>query len=63
MTIEELRKECEEEYCPNWVSQAVRDQVWERAWEHGHSSGFHDVKFYYDDFMDIVRASLGTNNP
>lgn len=31
--------------------------LWRLAWEHGHSSGLHDVIYYYEDFLQLI-----TNN-
>ena len=61
-TIDEIRAECEAQFCPAWVKDAVRKEVWDKAWEYGHSAGASEVAFYYDNLMDIVRA-MGPTNP
>lgn len=33
----------------------VWDEVFRIAWEHGHSMGEHEVRFYADDLMPLVR--------
>ena len=57
MTPQEIRQECEDELCPAWAGTLTRNQVWRLAWEHGHASGASDIKFYYDEFMDVARAT------
>ena len=55
MTKKQLRKDCEFEYCPNWVPQNVKGAVWEHACRKGRSHGEYEVKWHYDNIMDIVR--------
>ena len=54
MTTEELKKECEDIYCPYWVGQGTKDLVWRLAWVYGHLDGIDEVKYHYDNFMDIA---------
>jgi len=30
------------------------NELWDKAWEHGHSSGLHDVKYYFEDLMELL---------
>jgi len=52
---EDFREGLEQELCPSWVPQSVRDLVWSHAWESGHSYGHDMVKQEYDERMDVVR--------
>jgi hypothetical protein len=31
-----------------------RNLLWDKAWEHGHGSGLHDVLYYYEEFAQFV---------
>lgn len=31
-----------------------RDLLWDKAWDHGHSSGFAEVELYYSDFLELI---------
>jgi hypothetical protein len=31
-----------------------KDELWRLAWEHGHSSGYHDVALYADEFSELM---------
>ena len=35
----------------------VDDALFSKAWEHGHSSGYHEVEYYYCDLADLVLAA------
>lgn len=35
--------------------------VYAMAWEHGHSSGFHEVQSYYEDFSELARKIIAAN--
>jgi len=28
--------------------------LWDKAWDHGHSSGLGEVELYYSDFLELV---------
>lgn len=30
-------------------------RLFDLAWEYGHASGAHEVLFYYDDMVDLIR--------
>lgn len=30
------------------------DLLWGKAWEHGHSSGLSDVKYYFEDLVELI---------
>jgi hypothetical protein len=62
MTPEEIREDIEGDLCPSWVPQNVADLVWRMAWERGHAHGASEVRFEYDDLMDIVRALAPTDH-
>lgn len=54
-TIDDFRNDIESDYCPIWVPQDVKDAVWDKAWELGHSWDPNEVAHVYDELMDIVR--------
>lgn len=35
------------------VKDDQKERVWSKAYEHGHSSGLHEVRNYFHDFMEI----------
>lgn len=53
-----VRADLEEENFSKDVPGSVRDEVWTRAWEHGHASGFSDVAYYYDDFATLASLAF-----
>ena len=61
-STKEIRDDCEAELCPDWVPQTTKDVVWKKAWEDGHAYGACEVKWHYDDLMDIVRTLAPTDN-
>jgi hypothetical protein len=46
----QFRFDLEEEF--DMLVHPLRDPLWESAWEHGHSSGYHEVLTYYSDFYE-----------
>lgn len=32
-----------------------RNLLWEKAWEHGHSGGDHEVEFWYGEFLEMLQ--------
>jgi hypothetical protein len=30
------------------------DKLWEKAWEHGHSSGLSEVKYWFEDLIELI---------
>lgn len=50
--IARLRKDLEEEY--GMVGHAKSQQLWNKAWEHGHSGGPEEVVQWYDDLWELV---------
>ncbi len=32
-----------------------REQVFSKAWEEGHSTGYDDVEIYFSDFVDLIK--------
>ena len=30
------------------------DKLWNKAWEHGHSSGLHEVRYYFENLMELL---------
>lgn len=56
--MEELKKACEAEFAPEWLGYNARQTIWNLAWEHGHSSGLHGVRYHYDEFLDVARAVM-----
>ena len=47
-----LRTELEEEY--GLQSHPTRDLVWNKAWEHGHSNGYSEVRYWYSEFVEVL---------
>jgi hypothetical protein len=35
----------------------ARGKVWSKAWEHGHSSGLHEVLYWYDEFATFLKEA------
>ena len=31
------------------------DDLWQKAWEHGHSCGLHEVRYYFEDLMELIK--------
>ena len=48
-----LRTDLEEEH--GLVGHPKADRAWDLAWEHGHSSGYSDIIYYYEDFAELVK--------
>ena len=59
MTPKECRDKMEKDMPMKGVPQAAKDLVWSLAWEHGHSSGMHEVAWFYEDFRDIALLAAG----
>ena len=36
------------------ITQAQFNVIWLHAWDHGHSSGLHEVYHYFDDFYEMA---------
>jgi len=30
------------------------NKLWEKAWEHGHALGLHEVRYYFEDLMELL---------
>ncbi|AMS01181.1 hypothetical protein AR9_g097 [Bacillus phage AR9] len=50
---DELKRELEKFY--NTSNHPKREKLFELAWEYGHGHGSHEVDFYYDDLIDLIR--------
>jgi hypothetical protein len=53
----DMRSRIEADLLPEGLSQAAQDKLWELAWEHGHSSGESEVRYYYGDFADLAEIA------
>ena len=31
------------------------DKLYQLAWDFGHSSGYHEIEYYYDDFAELLK--------
>lgn len=53
----ELRARLEEENNVNrpHIRQQKRDLLWNKAWEHGHSSGLSEVEIWYNDLAELIQ--------
>jgi hypothetical protein len=36
----------------------VRDLIWDKAWEDGHSEGYHRVEDIYEDLADLAKLAV-----
>jgi hypothetical protein len=36
------------------ITEAQFNVIWHHAWDHGHSSGLHEVYHYFDDFYNMA---------
>ena len=58
MTIDEVRKQCEELYPSDAnVSARALDIVWKMAWDIGHAYGASEVLSHYCDFVEIAQVA------
>ena len=51
-----LRQRLEEEFTD--VPKCVRNDLWNWAWEEGHSAGLREVELYYQDVAPIVEKAV-----
>lgn len=49
----ECRNRCEAKH--GMVGHPKADELWNLAYEHGHSAGFSEVEIYYSDFVRLVK--------
>lgn len=54
----QARKSFEEKYMVTCLSEGVCDLLWNKAWEDGHASGFHEVEMLYEDLAEIAKSSF-----
>ena len=48
-----FRRHLEEHY---ETSDSPKKQLlWDKAWEHGHSAGLHEVEYWYDELVNLVK--------
>jgi len=50
---EDLRARLEEEW--SMSDHPKRDTLWNKAWEHGHSSGLSGVRYWYEDLIELAK--------
>jgi hypothetical protein len=53
-----LRRDLRDKYVTAGMPEAVSDRLFEVAWEHGHSSGDHEVEMFYESIKDVVNAAF-----
>lgn len=49
----EFKKACEEDQ--GVVGNPKADMLWSKAWERGHSSGYHEVYGVYNDLVELIK--------
>jgi len=54
----EFRAYVEHVYATSSLSRSVRDALWQKAWDDGHSNGLREVELHYEDIVDIVRLAI-----
>jgi len=37
------------------VDHPKLDKVYDLAWQHGHSAGFHEVEMYFEEFVELIQ--------
>lgn len=47
-----LRADLEEEFY--MATHNKRQKLWDKAWEHGHSDGFAQVYYHYEDLHELI---------
>lgn len=55
-----FRSDVEEECAPEHWNQNVKNIVWSRAWEEGHSSGLSETLGCYEDLVYFVQDLLSS---
>lgn len=48
------------EYAPSF-SEDLHNHVYGKAWEDGHSYGYHEVEIHYEDLVDFVAKAIELN--
>jgi hypothetical protein len=51
----QFQADLEAEYEIGYLSQNIRDRVFGKAWDMGHSGGFSEIASYYIELMDVVK--------
>lgn len=49
-----IRKELEFDFGTDVLPADVRNEIWRKAWEEGHSNGINEVKNYYHEFAEFA---------
>ena len=57
LTEANIRTELEQRHRVDWLPQAARDLMFEKAWDDGHAYGLQSVADEYDDLVQIVEAA------
>ena len=52
-----LKAKLETEFAEGW-GPATKKAVWNYAWEEGHSSGYSEVRIYYENLAGVVNTAL-----
>ncbi len=53
-----FREKLEEEYGVEDLPQQTKDKLFSKAWEKGHAYGFSEVKYAYDDLVEVVKTMV-----
>lgn len=48
----QLRKDLAAEF--DFTDHPMEPKLWEKAWEHGHSDGYHNVLYWYGEFSEVI---------
>lgn len=54
----EFRDYAEHMHGASHLPQSVRDAIWDKAWEDGHSSGLYNVEIHYEEVADLVLFAI-----
>lgn len=49
-----FRVKLEEDHNAHRFSDDTRHALWRMAWDRGHSSGYHDVKYEYEELIHLA---------
>jgi hypothetical protein len=53
-----FRDRLEEEYGVTELPQKTKDKLFSKAWDKGHAYGFYDVRWAYDDLVEVVKTMV-----
>ena len=53
-----FRETLEDYYDVKELPQQTKNKLFSQAWEKGHSSGYNEVRYYYDELVDLVKTMV-----